>query len=458
MDFINFFQNKEIVVGSWQTTLLMLILTVIVLVTIIVAYKKFKPKALAYLFSKNNPPEDEQKLISKRLDALLIYLVLIIGMGMLNFDVTLYHWDKFDLTLKLIFELLALFQFARLMDYIISNVWMAGYEQLYYVPDEDSNIQKPIVYDENKKSQKTVLRIMYCVVALFLINKLQLDFTFFSIPLGQDNADIPFRLSNIIFAVLIILLAQLIANFITQIILYTYYKNRKIDVGSQYAINRLIVYVIYIIAIFAALQVMGFKFTVLIGGLAALLVGVGLGLQHVFNDLMSGILMLFERNIEVGDIIQLQDGRVGTVRKIGLRTSLLESRGNIIMIIPNSTFTTDTINNWSHYDDKVRFEVKVGVSYDSDLDLVKKILLEQASQNPHVLKFPAPIVRIVDFGNSSIDFELLFWSRNLIFIEDTKSELRSEIAQSFRSHEVQIPFPQMDVWMKNNGNKPSPQA
>ena len=108
----------------------------------------------------------------------------------------------------------------------------------------------------------------------------------------------------------------------------------------------------------------------------------------------------------------------------------------------------DNVVNWSHYDAKVRFLVKVGVAYGSDTELVKNILLKIASKNIYIKKHPAPFVRFTNFGDSSLDFELLFYSRNFIVIEDIKSDLRFEIDKEFRENGIEIPFPQRDVWMK----------
>jgi small-conductance mechanosensitive channel len=143
----------------------------------------------------------------------------------------------------------------------------------------------------------------------------------------------------------------------------------------------------------------------------------------------------------VGDMI-------GRVKRIGLRTSIIETTENITVIVPNSKLVTDSVINWSHQDDRARFTLSIGVAYGSDTALVKKILLQVATDNIYVLGKPLPIVRFVGFGDSSLDFQLLVWSRNFIVIEDIKSDLRFEIDRLFRENDVVIPFPQRDVWMK----------
>ena len=121
------------------------------------------------------------------------------------------------------------------------------------------------------------------------------------------------------------------------------------------------------------------------------------------------------------------------------------------MIVPNSKLVVNNVINWSHYDDKVRFKVSVGVAYGTDTALVKSILLETAKEHSFVLKYPSPFVRFTDFGSSSLDFELLFYSKNFTIIEDVKSDIRFEIDRKFRESNIEIPFPQRDVWVRKNG-------
>jgi small-conductance mechanosensitive channel len=189
--------------------------------------------------------------------------------------------------------------------------------------------------------------------------------------------------------------------------------------------------------------------TILLGGAAALLVGVGLGLQQTFNDFTSGIVLLFERSVAVGDILEFGD-KIGIVQQIGMRSSILETRGNVSLVVPNSKLVNDSIINWTHFSSKVRFSVDVGVSYGCDTKLVKKLLLEIANDSPYVLQYPAPFVRFQDFGDSSLNMSLYFFSRNCIIIEDIKSDIRFNIDAAFRENKIIIPFPQRDLWIKSN--------
>ena len=150
----------------------------------------------------------------------------------------------------------------------------------------------------------------------------------------------------------------------------------------------------------------------------------------------------------VGDVVEITNHQVGTVRKIGARTATIETRDDIIIFVPNSKLIGENVVNWSHVERKARFHVKVGVAYGSDTALVRELLIKVALAHERVIQTPQPIVRFLDFGNSSLDFEVLFWSRDLIRIEDVKSDIRFAIDQAFRENGVEIPFPQRDLWIR----------
>jgi small-conductance mechanosensitive channel len=222
----------------------------------------------------------------------------------------------------------------------------------------------------------------------------------------------------------------------------------KLEAGNLYSIYQIIKYFVLILYSLIALQTIGFNLTVLLAGSAALLVGLGLGIQQLFNDYASGIIMLFERNVKLGDIMELEDSTVGKVIFIGLRTSKIETRDNIVLIIPNHKFINENIINWSHIEADTRFDLKVGVAYGSDVNLVKNILLSCANSHSEINKTPEPMVLFKDFGDSSLDFSLLFWTKKTWLIEPIRSDLRFAIDKAFRENGVEIPFPQTDVHIK----------
>jgi small-conductance mechanosensitive channel len=204
----------------------------------------------------------------------------------------------------------------------------------------------------------------------------------------------------------------------------------------------------WVIAIGFILETIGVKVTVLIAGSAALLVGIGLGLQQTFNDVISGIILLSERSIKINDVLEI-DGDVVKIQEIGLRTSKGLNRDDISIIIPNSLITTNKVINWSHQSRKTRFRIDVGVSYGSDVDLVIKILEESTFEHPDIFNRELTEARLVNFGNSSLDFQVLFFSKNIFRISKVKSDIRKNINKKFLENNITIPFPQMDLHLKS---------
>jgi len=223
---------------------------------------------------------------------------------------------------------------------------------------------------------------------------------------------------------------------------------KKIDKGNAYALFQIIRYLVWIISIALILETIGVKVTVLIAGSAALLVGVGLGLQQTFNDIISGIILLSERSIKVGDILEI-DGDIVKIQVIGFRTSKGMNRDEISIIIPNSLITTNKVINWSHQSKQTRFKINIGVAYGSDLDLVVKVLTESAMEHDEIIDKEHIDIRFADFGNSSLDFQILFYSKNIFRIEKVKSDIRKIINRKFAENKITVPFPQMDLHYKS---------
>ena len=254
-----------------------------------------------------------------------------------------------------------------------------------------------------------------------------------------------------VYTIALILLIFLITKLGVWIIKKAIFRkeDREFDHGNAHAIFQIIRYLFWVIAIALILETVGIKVTVLIAGSAALLVGVGLGLQQTFNDIVSGIILLTERTIKINDILEI-DNDVVILQKIGLRTSKGLNRNDISIIIPNSLITTNKVINWSHQAKKTRFRIKVGVAYGSDVDKVLKVLEASALEHPEVKNKNDIEARFVDFGNSSLDFELLFFSENVFRIERMKSEIRKMINRNFIENKITIPFPQMDIHLKSD--------
>jgi len=253
------------------------------------------------------------------------------------------------------------------------------------------------------------------------------------------------------FQIIVLLLILLVVKLISRSIEYAFKKRAEkydLDEGKKFAIIKLIKYFIYVLAIVFSLESLGFDISLLLAGSAALLVGIGLGLQDIFKDFISGIIILFGGSIKVGDVIEI-DELVGVVKEINIRTSKVRTRDGIIIIVPNSNFIIQNVINWSNSNKLTRFKIEVGVAYGSDVRLVEKILVSCAEENEMVNSRPKPFARFNNFGDSSLEFQIYFWTEKIWRIENIKSELRFSIDDAFRKNGITIPFPQRDLHIKS---------
>ena len=406
--------------------------------------------ALKYYTNKGQINELDSQRMKRLIGGCLLLLFLIIAVDIFNFNQILFPNRYFKLSWNALFRGLFIIQLARL-----THLFSANFVTKYYTRNLEEDVDNSRLEDVTKDNPNLVaghsIRLAILLLAIYLFfQNFQFDPTILTLHANTENP-ISLKISTLIIVLLVFIIGRVFIWALTQLILLGYYQRNKVNLGTQFAINQLISYFIYVLAILTALHFLGINMTVFWGGMAALLVGLGLGLQQTFSDLFSGLLLLFERGIEVGEVLEI-DGTVGSLKKIGLRTSVIESRDNRTIIVPNSKLVVNNVINWSHYDDKVRFEIKVGVAYGSDTALVKQILLETARENSFLLKRPGPLVRFNDFGGSSLDFSLLFYSKNFLIIEDVKSDLRFEIDRKFRAANIEIPFPQRDVWIRKNAD------
>ena len=254
---------------------------------------------------------------------------------------------------------------------------------------------------------------------------------------------------NVLWLLIILFVAWGVIRLI-KLVLNRRVVSHNMDEGSVAALLQLIKYFTYTIAIILVLESAGVKMSVLLASSAALLVGIGLGLQQLFYDIVSGVVLLFEGSIKVGDVVEVKHELVGKVQYIGLRTSKIETRENTYVIVPNSKFVSGDVVNWSHITTSTRFDVQVGVAYGSDVELVKKCLLKAAENHTQIEDFPKPFVRFTDFGESALIFQLLFWTNETFYVENLRSDLRFDIDALFRENKIQIPFPQRDLHVRSS--------
>jgi potassium efflux system protein len=221
-------------------------------------------------------------------------------------------------------------------------------------------------------------------------------------------------------------------------------KESGLSTGAKGSVTTISTYLIWSVGILISLSVFGLNTTSLAVVFGALSIGLGFGLQNIFNNFISGLILLFERPIQVGDVVEV-GGVWGEVKKINVRATLVQTYTNSSLIIPNSEFISALVTNWSHKDPFIRRDLMIGVAYGSDTALVKTLLLQAADSVTEVYDSPQkPRVQFINFGDSSLDFRLRFWSDIDNFIE-AESKLRFEIDRLFKANKVVIPFPQRDL-------------
>ena len=208
-------------------------------------------------------------------------------------------------------------------------------------------------------------------------------------------------------------------------------------------------YFVYTVVTLVAFDTIGLNLTTLFAAYAALLVGVGLALQTFIQDIISGIFILADQSVHVGDIIQVE-GQIGKVERIQLRTTRAVTRDNLVLIIPNHKFMASILYNWTENGTLTRESIIVGVAYGSDVDRVRELLLEVASQHRMVLKKPLPLVLFNDFGDNALLFELLIPINRSFESNIVKSDIRFAIDKAFRENNIEIPFPQRVVHLPKN--------
>ncbi|HUT69272.1 MAG TPA: mechanosensitive ion channel domain-containing protein [Desulfatiglandales bacterium] len=222
----------------------------------------------------------------------------------------------------------------------------------------------------------------------------------------------------------------------------------QIDEGTRYTFRRIIEYTFILIGAIIAFQSIGINLSGLAVIFGLLSVGIGFGLQNITSNFVAGLILLFERPIKVGDRVTVGDIE-GDVVEINIRSTTVRSLNNIDIIVPNSEFVSSQVINWSHGDRKIRLDIEVGVSYQSDLDTVLRSLNEVALENPEILRNPEPDVHLREFGDSSWNMKLRIWIDNPKRHPVVRSDINCAIVRKFRENGVEIPFPQRDLHLRS---------
>lgn len=252
--------------------------------------------------------------------------------------------------------------------------------------------------------------------------------------------DVSIEIKDFVTLFLFLIVLKIFSKLLNRIV----FKYSKRDQGSTIAVYKLISYLLWVIGFSFYLNVIGFDVTFLLASSAALLVGIGIGLQQTFNDLISGIILLFEGSIKIGDIVVV-DGEFKKIQNIGLRTSSAVSFDSSIVIIPNSKIVTEKVINYDNGVHPVRFNVKIDVAYGSDTQLVKKLLVDIARTEELVLADPEPFVMFDNIGESAYNFRLCIFIQAPLDGFWVQSNIRYKIIEEFDKHNISIPFPQRDI-------------
>jgi len=225
---------------------------------------------------------------------------------------------------------------------------------------------------------------------------------------------------------------------------------QRIDLtaGTQYTLIRISQYFVWVIGAIVAFQFIGIDLSSLAVIFGFLSVGIGFGLQNLTSNFISGIILLFEQHINVGDRVTVADTE-GNVVEINIRSTTIRTLNNVAIIVPNSDFISSTVVNWSHGDPKTRLEIDVGVAYHSDLDRVVYAMLEAAREHTEVLPEPGPKVWFMGFGDSAWNMRLLVWVDNPQGRRQVISDINGTIVRKFRENSVEIPFPQRDLHVRS---------
>lgn len=271
---------------------------------------------------------------------------------------------------------------------------------------------------------------------------------------GTDGDDNKLTLAKLFYGFVIIFGMFILSKYVQWVLRRQVLQAFQIAEHTQFILLRFLHFTFIIIGIVISLSSIGVSFTslaIIFGGLS---IGIGFGLQNLASNLVSGFILIFERPIKIGDLVEIMDVNIfGRVSSINLRSTIIVALDEKEVIVPNSQLITETVHNLTHYNNRYRVQIPVGVSYSSDVELVKKALLEVANSHPEVIKQPmpnmdnvtAPFVRFVNFGESSLDFELLAWIPDSFQRFDVSSDLHFMIWEKFKAYGVKIPFPQRDV-------------
>lgn len=267
-----------------------------------------------------------------------------------------------------------------------------------------------------------------------------------SFKVGTVRFSVYLLLKYVLTVAILLWVARLIASFGENRIK----KLKKMRAGNKALFAKILQIIIYFFAFLIALDILGVDLTAFTVFSGAIGIGVGFGLQKIASNFISGLILLFEKSIEDGDIVELSDGTMGTVRQTSARYTLIEAYDGKEMMVPNEDFVTNRVTNWTYTHAKGRIQIDIGVAYQSDLEQVHRLLLEAAQEHPRCSSEPSPNCFLKEFGDSSVNFLLLFWVDDVLAGRfGPKHDVLFAIWHKFRKHGIEIPFPQRDLTIRN---------
>lgn len=261
---------------------------------------------------------------------------------------------------------------------------------------------------------------------------------------GNEENKFSLTIGSIIFIIILSFITKFALN-LTKTFIYKSTKDKEwIDEGRRFTITRLTSYFVYVIVVIMMLRSVNIDITLLLTASMGLFLGLGLGLQEFLTDVVSGLILLFDGSVKVGDIVEMDD-TVARVQQINIRTSHIKTIDGKTIIVPNSKLTEFNVTNWTISEKVTRFNIHINVAYGSDTALVKDLLYNAALKHPQVSKNKDIQIIFNDFGDNGLSFELYFWAAQTWEIMTIKSDIRFTIDAVFRDNNIQIPYPQRDL-------------
>lgn len=306
-----------------------------------------------------------------------------------------------------------------------------------------------------KRKPRYSRRLYVVLIVFFIALPLALDYlretpagkylSWLNSGIGIGGAKI--TIINIAYLIIFLIIFTFVSRVIRDTLQNRVLPRTRLDTGARASFVNIVIYAFWILAIYTGINILGINLSSLTFMAGALGIGIGFGLQNIVSNFVSGIILLFDPSIQVGDMVQVGDDW-GTVRRINIRTTIVQTFDNASLIIPNSEMLSSKITNWSFQDPKARRQVDVGVAYGSDVQLVRKLLLQIAVEMPEVLGDPTPQVDFMDFGDSALIFRIRFWISSPDYWLTAPTELRFRIDEEFKKHGIEIAFPQQDIHIR----------